>query len=61
MSPLDKCLFSSATCFLMGFWFFFFNVELHDLFVYFGDQSFVSCFICKYFAPILRVVFLSCL
>ena len=29
----------------------FFDIELHELFVYFGDQSFVCCFIWKYFLP----------
>ena len=29
----------------------FFDIELHELLVNFGDQSFVSCFICKYFLP----------
>ena len=31
--------------------FFFFYIKLHELFVCFGDWSFVSCFICKYFLP----------
>ena len=26
----------------------FFDIELHELLVYFGDSSFVSCFVCKY-------------
>ena len=30
---------------------FFFYIELHELFVYFGDESLVSCFICKCFLP----------
>ena len=34
MSSLEKCLFRSAH-FLIGF--FFFDIELHELFVYFGD------------------------
>ena len=29
----------------------FFNIELHELFIYFGDQSFVHWCICKYFLP----------
>ena len=27
------------------------NIELHELFAYFGDYFFVSCFLCKYFLP----------
>ena len=38
--------------------FLFFNIELHELFVYFGDKSLVSCFICM-FSPSLKVVFVS--
>ena len=30
---------------------FFYDIELHELFVYFADESFVHCFICKYFLP----------
>ena len=36
---------------------FFFDIELHDLLVYFGDESFVSCFVCKYFLPFWGCLF----
>ena len=50
LSPLEKCLFkSSAHCFLNGF--FVSSIELHELLVYFGNKSLVSCFIWNYFLP----------
>ena len=43
MFSLVKCLFRSSTRFLTRF-FFFFNIELHELFVYFGDLFSVVSF-----------------
>ena len=50
MSSLEKCLYIFCPfffyCVVCSFYF-----ELHGLFVYIGDQSLVSCFICKYLLP----------
>ena len=45
MCLLGKSIRSPAH-FLIGFSFF--DTELHELFVYFGDKSLVDCFLCKY-------------
>ena len=57
VSSLQKCL-GLPPIFWLGC-LFVFDIELHELFVYFGDKSLVICFICKYFFSILRVAFLS--
>ena len=48
MSSLKKCLFRSSAQYLI---FFFFYIEQQEVFLYFGDESFVSCFIRNYFLP----------
>ena len=49
MSPLEKCLFRSSDHFWLGC--LIFCYDLTELLVYFGDLTFVSCFICNYFLP----------
>ena len=49
MFSLEKCLFSLLPIFCLSC--LFSDTELYELFVYFGDEPFVSCFICKYFLP----------
>ena len=54
VSSLEKCLFiSSAHCLIV----FFFDIQLHELFVYFGNYSLVGCHICKYFLPFCGLSF----
>ena len=47
MSSLEKCLFRSFAHFLIEF--FFFYIELYELFVYFGKRALVDHIICKIF------------
>jgi len=49
LSSLDKCFFRSFTHFLTGLGFVCF-IELHELFIYFGDYSLVCWFICNIFS-----------
>ena len=39
----------------------FFVIELYELFVYFGDESFVIQTICKCFLPFCRLFFILCM
>ena len=54
-SDLKRYLFGEMSNYIFCSFFdwvvWFFDVELHELFVYFGDESLVSCFLCKYFLP----------
>ena len=49
MSSLDKYLFRSFSQF---FWVVCFSgIQLYELLIFFGNESFVHCFICHYFLP----------
>ena len=48
----DKTAFGQEPLLIFQFGcFLFFDIELHELFVYFGDESLVSCFICVFSQP----------
>ena len=57
MSSLEKCLFRSFPP-LFDWVVCFSGIELHELLVYFGNQSLDHLLL---FSPILRVIFSSCL
>uniref|UniRef100_A0A8D1C9F0 Uncharacterized protein n=1 Tax=Sus scrofa TaxID=9823 RepID=A0A8D1C9F0_PIG len=56
MSFLENCLFKSSTHVFDGV-VCFFGMELQKLFINFGDESLVSCFICKDFLPFCGLSF----
>ena len=57
MSYLEKCLFGPANFLIRLFVWLFFDMELHELFVYFEDKSPTVCFICKYFISLCGLSF----
>jgi len=59
-TEMNRCLWRNVYSFWIVFFFFFFHIELNELFVYFGE-SLVGHFICKSFLPFFGVVFLLCL
>ena len=50
---LEKCLSRSSACFFDLL----FDVELYELFIYFGYQPFVGHIICKHFLPFSKLSF----
>ena len=59
---LNWCLLCRNVCLVFLFTFFYWDacfsgIELHELLMYFGDEFFVSCFICYYFLPFWRPSF----
>ena len=59
-SSLEKCLFRFFAHFFIGL-FVFFDIELYEMFVYFGNESLVRLLLFQIFSPILWVVFFFCL
>ena len=62
MSSLEKFLFGFSflglgCCRFFVFVLFHFDIELYELFVYFGYWALVHCIICKYFFPFYKKYF----
>ena len=55
MSSLEKCLCRSSACFLIGLSVVL--IQLYELFIYFRNESLVSCTVCRYFLPIHELSF----
>ena len=53
LSSLEKGLLRSSAHFWIGF----FDIKLHEMFVYFGDLALVGCFVYKDFLPFYGLFF----
>ena len=59
MSSLEKNIYSDLMPIFYIWLFIFFDVELHELFTYFGYQLLTSQIICKYLLPFSSCLFIS--